>query len=168
MQWPNGVNQWITTGDFKLSNARAEQLLNSFASAVVIDGKLVLNGNFFSKAREAAKLADAAVISANFDVRQGGIKEVELARAVIGRGGQSLAGSTTYFNTFTGSVKLNKDQYQFGKLVLASPQFNANGFINISAGQSVSGRVNANLAAQSRRLQASFAITGRGKDLKSQ
>lgn len=169
VQWPDGASEWQSTGDFALTNANVEQILNTFSSAVAIDGKLTLNGSFSSKAREASKLAAAAAaaVSANFDVRQGSIKGVELARAVISRGSQSLAGDSTSFDKLSGSIKVNQNQYQFGKLVLASPQFNASGFININANQILTGRVNADLAAQSRRLQASFAITGRGKDLKS-
>ena len=169
LEWPDGTGtgQWLSSGDFALTNASAEQLLNTFGSAVAIDGKLILKGNFSSKALEASKLAAAAVVSANFDVRQGSIKGVELARAVMSRGSQSLVGDDTNFDKLSGSIKVNQNQYQFGKLVLASPQFNASGFININNNQTLTGRVNADLAAQSRRLQANFAITGRGKDLKS-
>ena len=167
VEWPEGANQWQTSGNFALTNASAEQLLSTFGSAVVIDGKLALNGSFSSKAREASKLAAATVMSANFDVRQGSIKGVELARAVMSRGSQSLVGDSTNFDKLSGSLKMNQNQYQFGRLVLASQQFNASGFINMNSNQTLTGRLNADLAAQSRRLQANFAITGRGKDLKS-
>jgi AsmA-like C-terminal region len=165
--WPKDGSQWSGAGDFRLENAFSEQLLNNFGSAVVVDGKLALNGSFSSKASNANQLAAASTLSANFDVRQGGIEEIELARAVLTRGGQSLAGDTTNFDKLTGNIKINKGQYQFGKLVLSSPQLNASGYLNIAANQAVSGRVSADLAAQSRRLQAKFAVSGRGKDLKS-
>ena len=167
IQWPAGAAKWASSGDFKLTNANAAQLLTTFGSAVEIGGKLTLTANFSNKAITANKLAALSLISGNFDIRQGGINGVELARAVANRGSQSLAGDTTSFDKLTGSVKVNQQQYQFGKLVLASPQFNANGFININANQALTGRVNADLATQSRRLQANFAISGRGKDLKS-
>jgi hypothetical protein len=168
IQWPNDANQWESAGNFTLTNANAEQLLNTFGSAVIIDGKLALEGSFSGKAREASKLTDAAIFNANFDVRHGSIKGVELASAVINRSSHSLTGDSTDFDKLTGSIKINQDQYQFSKLVLTSSQFNANGYININANQILTGRINADLAAQSRRLQANFAITGRGKDLKSQ
>jgi hypothetical protein len=167
IQWPDGVNPWQGTGNFMLTNANAEQLLNTFGSAVIVDGKVALEGNFSSKAREASKLNDATVLNADFDVRQGSIKGIELAGAVLSRGSRSLAGSSTSFDKFTGSIRINQNQYQFSKLVLSSQQFNANGFINISANQTVTGRVSADLVAQSRRLKANFNVTGRGKDLKS-
>jgi AsmA-like C-terminal region len=167
IQWPNGVNKWQTTGNFKLDNASAEQLLNTFGSEVQIDGKLTLNGDFSNQAGAARELAEATIISANFDVRQGGIKGIELARAVLNRNGQSLAGNTTSFDALTGTFNANKGQYQFSKLQLNSPQFRASGFVKVAKNQAVSGRLNADLAAQSRRLQANFGLIGRGKDLKS-
>lgn len=168
IQWPDGSSQWSGIGDFKLSNANAEALLNNFGSAVIIDGQLALDANFSGKASEANKLANAMMTNANFDVRQGRIQGLALARGVLSPGRQSLAGDNTDFDKLTGSIKIIQNQFQFGKLVLASPQFNANGFININANQILTGRINANLATKSRQLQAKFAITGRGKDLKSQ
>jgi AsmA-like C-terminal region len=168
IQWPDGVSPWESSGKFTLTNVNAEQLLNTYGSAVLIDGKLALEGSFSGKAREASKLTEATILSANFDVRQGSIKGVELASAVINRGSHSLAGDSTDFDKLTGSIKIYQDQYQFSKLMLTSPQLNASGFISINANQILTGRINADLAAQSRRLHANFAVTGRGKDLKSQ
>ena len=168
IQWPDGASQWSGIGDFKLSNANTEVLLNNFGSAVIIDGQLALDANFSGKAREANKLANAMITNANFDVRQGRIQGLALARGVLSPGRQSLAGDNTDFDKLTGSIKISQNQVQFGKLVLASSQLNANGFININANQILTGRVNANLATKSRQLKANFAITGRGKDLKSQ
>ena len=172
IQWPNGANpnvdnKWQSTGKFKLANASAEQLLNTFGSEVQIDGKLALNGNFSNKASTAKQLAAASIVSADFDVRQGGVKGIELARAVVNRSGQSLAGNTTSFDVLTGTLSENNGQYQFAKLQLDSPQFYASGNVKIAKNQAVTGRFSANLAAQSRRLQANFGVTGRGKDLKS-
>ena len=167
VEWPSGASPWQSSGAFKLSNANTEAVLNSFDSAIAVEGKLAMDGKFSGNAREASKLASNTITDANFDVRQGSIKGIQLTRGVLSPGKQSLAGDSTQFDKLTGNAKFNQNQYQFGKLVLASPQFNANGFINISANQMLTGRVNADLATQSRRLKANFGITGRGEDLKS-
>ena len=164
---PQNNSQWSTTGSFSLTKADTPLLLTAFNSAVSVDGKLNLNGSFTSQSATANKLAQAANITADFAISQGSIGDIELARAVIARGSQSLAGDATDFDRLTGTVKINQGQYQYAKLALASPQFHANGYLNISANEIVSGKINADLAAQSRRLQANFTVTGRGKDLKS-
>ncbi len=167
IEWPDGAGQWFSAGEFKLSNANTEALLNNFGSAVTIDGKLALDARFSGKAREVSKLASNTITDANFDVRQGSIQRIELVRGVLSPSGQTLAGDNTNFDKLTGSITLNQNQYQFNKLVLASSQFNAYGFININANQVLTGRVHADLAAQSRHLKANFGIIGRGEDLKS-
>ncbi len=167
IEWPHNAGEWLSSGEYKLSNANVEDLLKNFGSAITIEGKLALDARFYGKAREASKLADSTISNANFEVRQGVIEDIELARGVLSSGRQSLAGEDTEFDKLTGSVKFNQNQYQFGKLVLTSSQFNASGYININANQTLTGRINADLLAQSRRLKANFGITGRGEDLKS-
>lgn len=167
IEWPDGAGQWLSAGEFKLSNANTEALLNNFGSAVTIDGKLALDARFSGKAREVSKLASNTITDANFDVRQGSIQRIELVRGVLSSSEQSLVGDNTNFDKLTGSIKLNQNQYQFGKLVLASSQFNAYGFINIDANQILTGKVHADLVAQSRHLKANFGIIGRGENLKS-
>ncbi len=168
IEWPSGAGSWLSSGKFKLVNANAQALLNNFGSAVIIDGQLALEANFSGKAREASKLSKALITNADFDVRQGRIQGIALARGVLSPGRQSLAGDNTDFDKLTGSIKIIRNNFQFGKLVLESSQFNANGFININANQILTGRINADLTTKSRHLQAKYAITGRGKDLKSQ
>jgi hypothetical protein len=167
VEWPASANPWQSSGAFRLSNANTEAVLNSFDSVIAMQGKLAMDAKFSGNAREASKLASNTITDANFDVRQGSIKGIQLTRGVLSPGKQSLAGDSTQFDKLTGNAKFNQNQYQFGKLVLTSPQFNANGFINISANQILTGRVNADLATQSRRLKANFGISGRGEDLKS-
>ncbi|HSH54784.1 MAG TPA: AsmA-like C-terminal region-containing protein [Methylotenera sp.] len=167
IEWPDSAGQWLSAGEFKLSNANTEALLNNFGSAVTIEGKLALDARFSAEASEVSKLASNTITDANFDVRQGSIQRIELVRGVLSPSGQSLAGDNTNFDKLTGSIKLNQNQYQFNKLVLASSQFNVYGFINIDANQILTGKVHADLAAPSRRLKASFGITGRGEDLRS-
>ncbi|MES2499729.1 MAG: AsmA-like C-terminal region-containing protein [Pseudomonadota bacterium] len=167
IEWPDGKGQWLSAGKFKLSNANTEALLNNFGSAVLIDGKLALDASFSAKSSEVSKLASNAITDANFDVRQGSIQRIELMRSVLSPIGQSLIGDNTKFDKLTGSIKLNQNQTQFSKLVLASSQFNASGFVNINANQIITGRVYADLVVQSRHLKANFGITGRAEDIKS-
>ena len=164
---PQNNSPLTTTGSFSLVKADTALLLTAFNSAVSVAGKLNLNGNFSCQSARANQQAQAASVAASFDISQGSIGDIELVRAVMARGSQSLAGDATDFNRLTGTVKINQGQYQYAKLVLVSPQFRANGYLNINANEAVTGKINADLAAQSRRLQATFSVTGRGKDLKS-
>ena len=161
-------NQWSLAGNFNLSNANLTEILKAFASSASIDGKFKLTGIFSSQSKLAATLTDTPEITANFTAQNGKINGVELDRAVLSKGSQSLAGDSTRFDKLTGSVKIKNGSYQYRQLVLKSDQFYADGNVDIQPNQDISGRVSADLAAQSRRLQASFNLAGKVNNVKRQ
>ena len=161
-------NQWSLAGNFNLSNANLPEILKAFASRASIDGKFKLAGIFSSQSKLAATLTDTPEITANFTAQNGKINGVELDQAVLSKGSQSLAGDSTRFDKLTGSVKIKNGSYQYRQLVLKSDQFYADGNVDIQPNQDISGRVSADLAAQSRRLQASFNLAGKVNNVKRQ
>ena len=161
-------NQWSLAGKFDLSNANLPEIMKAFASSASIDGKFKLAGIFSSQSKLAATLTNTPEISANFTAQNGKINGVELDRAVLSKNSQSLAGDSTRFDKLTGSVKIKNGSYQYRQLVLRSDQFYADGNVDIQPNQDISGRINADLAAQSRRLQASFTLAGKVNNVKRQ
>jgi hypothetical protein len=161
-------NQWSIAGNFNLINANLPEMLNAFGSSASVDGKFNLAGIFSCKSKLAAALTDAPEINANFTVQNGKINGVELDRAVLSKSSQSLAGDSTRFDKLTGSVKIKNERYHYRQLVLKSDQFYAEGNVDIQPNQDISGNINANLAAQSRRLQASFNLAGKVNNVKRQ
>lgn len=161
-------NQWSIAGNFNLINANLPEMLNAFGSSASVDGKFNLAGIFSCKSKLAAALTDAPEIAANFTVQNGKINGVELDRAVLSESSQSLAGDSTRFDKLTGSVKIKNGGYHYRQLVLKSDQFYAEGNVDIQPNQDISGKINANLAAQSRRLQARFDLAGKVNNVKRQ
>ncbi len=161
-------NQWSMAGNFDLINASLPKILNAFGSGASVDGKFNLTGIFSCKSKLAAALTDAPEISANFTVQNGKINGVELDRAVLSKSSQSLAGDSTSFDKLTGSMKIKNGAYQYRQVVLKSDQFYAEGNVDIKPNQDISGKITANLAAQSRRLQARFDLAGKVNNVKRQ
>ncbi len=161
-------NQWSIAGNFNLNKAILPEMLKTFNSSASVDGKLKLTGVFSSKSDLSAKLTDAPEISANFEVQNGKINDVELTRAVASKSNQSLAGDSTHFDKLTGSVKIKNGSYQYRQLALRSDQFQAEGNVDIQPNQDISGKISADLTAQSRRLQARFDLTGKVNNVKRQ
>ena len=161
-------NQWSLAGNFNLINANLPKILNAFGSSASVDGKFNLAGIFSCKSKLAAALTDAPEINANFTVQNGKINGVELDRAVLSKSSQSLAGDSTRFDKLTGSVQIKNGSYHYRQLVLKSDQFYAEGNVDIQPNQDISGSISADLAAQSRRLQASFNLTGTVNNVKRQ
>ena len=161
-------NQWSIAGNFDLINANLPKILNAFGSSASVDGKFNLTGIFSCKSTLAAALTDTPEITANFTVQNGKINGVELDRAVLSKSSQSLAGGSTRFDKLTGSMKIKDGGYQYRQVVLKSDQFYAEGNVDIQPNQDISGKINANLAAQSRRLQARFDLAGKVNNVKRQ
>ena len=170
LDWSNG---WRTTGKFKLTSANAPQLLTAFASKIgviekaSVEGKLSMAGDFASQSIEALKLADAPSISANIALKNGKINGIDLAQALLSQSA-SLAGEATEFDSLSANLQVKNGQCHYQQVVLISKQLRANGNINIDKNQLLTGIVNANLTAQSRRLQAGFGLGGTINQVKRQ
>ncbi len=161
-------SEWSTAGNFELFNATLPQMLNAFGSSASIDGKLALTGIFSCRSPQAINLVDSPEITANFELHDGKINDIDLARAVLFKGSQSLVGGATHFDKFTGGLQLKSGYYQYKQLVLETNQFHAKGNLDILPNQEVSGKISANLTAQSRRLYANFNLAGKAGDIKRQ
>ena len=165
LDWSNG---WHTMGNFTLTSANAPQLLSAFASKASVEGKVSLAGDFASQSIEALKLADEPSISANIALKNGKINGVDLAHAVLFNQNASLAGEATAFDTLSAHLQVNGGQYHYKQIALNTKQFHANGNVNIDQNRSLTGRANASLAVQSRRLQANFGLSGTINNVKRQ
>jgi AsmA-like C-terminal region len=161
-------SQWNTSGNFDLIGVNSQQMLMAFNSPTLVEGKLKLVGRFSSKTSKVAKLTSAAEIDANFSVNNGNIQGIELTRAVIALGNQSLMGDDTHFDKLSGNLQVTNSHYQYRKVVLQSQQFNANGYFDIMPNQLLSGKINATLRAQSRHLETNFTLAGTSHNIKSQ
>ena len=157
LDWSNG---WHTTGDFTLTNANSPQLLKAFSSKASVEGKVSVIGDFASQSAEALKLTNTPTISASIALRNGKINGVDLAHAVMFNQNISLAGDATAFDQLTTNLQVKDGQYHYKQILLNTKQFHANGNVDIGQNQAISGRVNAVLNAQSRRLQADFNLGG--------
>jgi len=158
--------QWVAAGNFSLSQASTTQLLKAFASDGDIEGKLNLKGSFAGTSDATAKLVNDAEINSSFEIRNGKINGIDLERAVLSSGDKSLAGDSTAFNKLTGTLKTKGGSFQYKKLLLQAPQLQVQGNVDVQPNQEISGNVVANLAAQSRRLQAKFNLTGTVNNVK--
>ena len=151
---------WHATGNFTLTNANSAQLLKAFASKASVDGKVNVSGDFASQSAEALKLTNTPTISASIALKNGKINGVDLAHAVMFNQNASLAGEATAFDKLTANLQAKDGQYHYKQILLNTKQFHANGNLDIGQNQAISGKVNAVVNAQSRRLQADFNLGG--------
>ena len=165
LDWSSG---WKASSDFTLTNVNTRQLLNTFSSSAKIDGKANLTGTFASQSISAALLLDKPTVVASVDLSNGKINGVDLVHAVMFNQGTSLMGDATSFDKLTANLQVKDGQYQYKQISLDNKQFDASGDVTIEQNQAITGRVKANLIAQSRRLQASFSLAGTVNNVKRQ
>jgi hypothetical protein len=154
--------QWVSKGEFKFSGVNSEYLLKAFGGENYIEGKLNFAGVFTCKSDEAVKLTDDANVSGDFEISNGKIQNLDLARALLSQG----AGYSTNFDKLTGSIQAQAGLFHYRKLLLQSNQLKAKATLDIQPNQDISGSVSTNLVAQSRRLQAKFELAGKVDDVK--
>lgn len=164
LNWASG---WQASGSLEMDGINASQFLASLNSPTLVEGKLTLTGSFYSKTSQSAKLYDKADTKADFVINHGSITGVELTRAVIAQGSQTLMGEDTHFDKLSGSLQVKNGVHQYRKVFLQSPQFRASAYFDVMLNQILSGKVSANLQAQSRNLQANFALEGTSNNVRS-
>ena len=127
-----------------------------------------VTGEFACESTEVAKLTATPTITANIVLKNGKINGVDLAHSVMFNQNASLAGEATSFDKLTTNLQVKDGQYHYKQILLDTKQFHANGNIDIAQNQAISGRINAALVTQSRRLQASFGLAGTLSDVRRQ
>ncbi|PPD52464.1 MAG: hypothetical protein CTY12_06445 [Methylotenera sp.] len=159
-------NQWQTSGNFNLIKANAAQLLKAFSSTALVDGKLNLAGNFSAQSNIATQLLDDAEVTGNFNIPNGKINGVDLARAILNPEDKALEGYATNFDQLTGGVWAKGGRVEYRNLVLKSPKLQAQGQVQIAPSEAISGKISLNAVAQGRNFQSTFDLTGKVSNVK--
>ena len=159
-------NQWQTSGNFNLIKANAAQLLKAFSSTALVDGKLNLAGKFSAQSNIATQLLDDGEVTGNFNIPNGKINGVDLARAILNPEDKALEGYATNFDQLTGGVWAKGGRVEYRNLVLKSPKLQAQGQVQIAPSEAISGKISLNAVAQGRNFQSTFDLTGKVSNVK--
>jgi hypothetical protein len=154
------ADQWAATGSFEVSKINLEEITLKFSDTATLKGHLNSSATFSFKADDLAKLVDTPEINANFEIANGHVDGIDLVRAMQVTG-QEQAGGSTRFEKISGRWVLKDRHYQLRQLALKAGQLQARGDIDISADQSVSGKIATGLTLKSRQLQSRFSLSGK-------
>ncbi len=157
----NWANQWTATGTFKLSEVELEELMPNFTREASLKGPLTSNATFTVQSNEFATMLDAPEINADFSVDGGDINGIDLVRAIRASNKNNAISGSTRFNKFTGKLLLKDGRYQYRQLALKAGKLGASGEVDILANQYLSGKIDVNLAMQSRQLQSHLNLSGK-------
>lgn len=151
-------NAWSTEGNFELAHVHLDQAMPAISDAATLQGKLDARGEFTASSDSPTKLLESMTITSRFEAQNGEIGGLDLARAASGR--QQVGGATRY-DTVSGGWLLKDQHYQLSQLELKAGSLQAQGEVEISPNQDVSGRVMTLLNLNSRQLQGKFSLSGK-------
>lgn len=159
-------NQWQTHGNFNLTRANTALLLKAFSSSGLVEGRVNLAGEFSAQSNLATQLLDDAEVTGNFDIPNGKISGVDLARAMLNPEDKALAGFATNFDQLSGGVRVKSGRVEYRQLMLKSPKLKGQGQVQIAPDAAISGKISLFAVAQGRDFQSTFDLTGKVSNVK--
>jgi hypothetical protein len=149
------------TGHFVTENIRLEQATAAGGSPPGLEGALAADVTFSSASHDIEALAESAVANAKFTVTDGKVLGIDLASSMLPGNRER----STRFDRLTGTLQSDATSVHLRQLLLESSQLRARGQLDVSNNREVNGKATAELLIPSRRMQASFGLSGKVGDM---
>ena len=147
-------------GEFKLDNARLQDMLAELTPNFSARGTLKGTGRFSMQAADWAALPRNPQLAGTFTVSRGELLNIDLVRAIRSPAVGALRGGRTQFESLSGSLQVTPAGYAYRQLQLASGALNANGTLDVAASRQLSGRLSAELATRGSVVARSQLVIG--------
>lgn len=155
IDWSSG---WKAAGNFELAKVDLAQVTPVISDFAHLRGRVYARADLAMSGEQVHQLMKNPSIQARFEVEQGELGGLDLARAASGR---EQVGGVTRFDLLSGNWALQDQQYQLSQLDLKAGSLSAQGEVGISPEQNLAGKVQTRLDLSSRQLQARFNISGK-------
>jgi len=150
LRWDAG---WAFEGDVEVRQIDATRIVPS----VLGSGRLEGEGKVVASAPTGDKLFDAPRTEASFNIGKGQLSNLDLVRMI--QTGSSTAGSTT-FSEITGRISSNPERIQLRDLRLGAGPLSANGSVELTASDKISGRITAQMDTPAGVRRGNITLTG--------
>jgi uncharacterized protein involved in outer membrane biogenesis len=142
--WQKGLQ---VKGSFDVNQVELKSLVPLFSPSAKMSGRLNAKPVFSAAAADAGQLLNALHLETPFNVQNGILHGIDIAKAATSliKGGGT--GGETHFDQLSGHLVRDRAAHKFTDLKISSGALAADGNVNISAKQELSGRVNAQVKA---------------------
>ena len=140
--WQKGLQ---LKGSFDVDHVELKQLVPLLSPGTNVSGKLTAKPVF--SAASATQLLNTLRVETPFNVQNGVLHGVDILQAATSMLKQVATGGETRFEQLSGHLRMERGAYRFTQLKIASGVLAADGNVNISPKQELSGRVNAQVKA---------------------
>ena len=150
LRWNGG---WAFEGEVEVRQVDATKIVPSVLSSGTLEGR----GTVVAAAQSGEKLFDAPRSEGSFSIGKGQLSTLDLARMI--QTGSSAAG-TTSFNEITGRMTSGPERIQLRELRLSAGPLSANGEIELTSSDTISGRVTAEMNTPAGVRRGNISLTG--------
>ncbi|MDP2155824.1 MAG: hypothetical protein Q8J61_07480 [Sulfuricella sp.] len=150
---------WSADGDLDIENVLLAGAMPALTNDIALSGKLDAKAVYSMQARDLGTLFDAPRIKASFNVRDGSIGNIDLARAIQPRAVETTGGKTL-FTSLSGSMTLDSKRYQYRQMKLAAGLLSASGEADIMADKKLTGKTSVEMKLKSSTVRAHLTLSG--------
>lgn len=150
---------WSAEGDFDIENVLLAGAMPALTKDMELTGKLDAKTIYSVQARDLGTLFDNPRIKASFNVRDGSIGNIDLARAIQPRATETTGGKTL-FAGLSGNMTLDGKRYQYRQMKLAAGLLSASGEADIMPDKQLSGKTSVEMKLPSSTVRARLTLSG--------
>jgi len=150
LRWDAG---WSFEGTIAVKQIDATRIVPSVLSSGRMDGE----GSVVAAAQSSEKLLEGPRTEGHFSIGKGQLSNLDLVRMI--QTGSSAAGSTS-FAEITGQLSSDPERIQLRELRLSAGPLSANGNIELTSSDAISGRVSAQMDTPAGVRRGNITLTG--------
>ena len=142
--WQKGFQ---LNGNLDVSEMEMQKIASMLSSTTHVSGKLSAKPVFSASAESADQLIHALRLELPFSVQNGVLHGIDIQKAATGMIKQGATGGETRFDPLSGHLVMEQGGFRFTQLKIASGALAADGAVNVSPKNELSGRINAQVKA---------------------
>ncbi|MHB9102773.1 MAG: hypothetical protein ACYC2E_14840 [Sulfuricella sp.] len=150
---------WSAEGYLNVENILLAGAMPALTNDIGLTGKLDAKIVYSMQSRDLGALFDNPRIKARFNVRDGSIGNIDLARAIQPRAAETTGGKTLFAN-LSGNMTLDDKRYQYRQMKLAAGLLTASGEADIMPDKQLSGKTSVEMKLKSSTVRARLTVSG--------
>ena len=154
----------LVSADVTLTNMAIQPVMEALSNEAALSGALDGQVKFSAKAREFEHFPQNVQLDGKFHIKNGVIRKVDLVQAASSPTKEGSKGGTTKFDELSGLLSIDAVGYHFRKLKVSSGAMNAEGKLDVSPQQQLSGLLDTDLKGTASLISMPLAVSGTLRD----
>lgn len=154
----------VVGADVALTNMAIQPMVEALSNEVMLSGILDGQAKFSAKVNEIEHFPQSLQLDGAFHIKNGVLGKVDLVQAASNPLKEGNKGGTTRFDELAGLLSVDDAGYHFKKLKVSSGALNAEGKLDISPQQQLSGLLDTDLKGTATLISMPLVVSGTLRD----